>query len=146
MLAPQAESAVYAWKRDLSNLCNLRCSPPIRFGPMDHGWQLLLRGKAKFSYPWRAHTKFLNASGARLSTQGIANIISQFRKDAGIEDILRHLCCDTRWQLYCSATASTFEWSRSSWAMLISLRHNDARMSQESISFRWVRTPSFVAA
>jgi integrase/recombinase XerD len=27
---------------------------------------------------------FLNASGARLSTQGIANIISQFRKDAGI--------------------------------------------------------------
>jgi len=31
---------------------------------------------------------FLNASGARLSTQGIANIISQFRKDAGIE---RHI-------------------------------------------------------
>jgi integrase/recombinase XerD len=38
---------------------------------------------------------FLNASGARLSTQGIANIISQFRKDAGIErhvtpHMLRH--------------------------------------------------------
>jgi len=31
---------------------------------------------------------FLNASGRRLSTQGIANIISQFRKDAGIE---RHI-------------------------------------------------------
>lgn len=31
---------------------------------------------------------FVNASGARLSTQGIANIISQFRKDAGIE---RHI-------------------------------------------------------
>lgn len=31
---------------------------------------------------------FLNASGERLSTQGIANIISQFRKDAGIE---RHI-------------------------------------------------------
>ena len=31
---------------------------------------------------------FLNASGSRLSTQGIANIISQFRKDAGIE---RHI-------------------------------------------------------
>ncbi|MDQ2974747.1 MAG: tyrosine-type recombinase/integrase, partial [Acidobacteriota bacterium] len=31
---------------------------------------------------------FLNASGERLSTQGIANIIAQFRKDAGIE---RHI-------------------------------------------------------
>ena len=31
---------------------------------------------------------FLNAMGERLSTQGIANIISQFRKDAGIE---RHI-------------------------------------------------------
>jgi site-specific recombinase XerD len=31
---------------------------------------------------------FLNASGARLSTQGIANIIARFRKDAGIE---RHI-------------------------------------------------------
>jgi integrase/recombinase XerD len=31
---------------------------------------------------------FLNATGERLSTQGIANIISQFRKDAGIE---RHI-------------------------------------------------------
>ena len=31
---------------------------------------------------------FLNATGQRLSTQGIANIISQFRKDAGIE---RHI-------------------------------------------------------
>jgi integrase/recombinase XerD len=31
---------------------------------------------------------FLNAARARLSTQGIANIISQFRKDAGIE---RHI-------------------------------------------------------
>ena len=31
---------------------------------------------------------FVNASGERLSTQGIANIISQFRKDAGIE---RHI-------------------------------------------------------
>lgn len=38
---------------------------------------------------------FLNASGQRLSTQGIANIIAQFRKDAGIErhvtpHMLRH--------------------------------------------------------
>ena len=38
---------------------------------------------------------FLNASGQRLSTQGIANIISRFRKDAGIErhvtpHMLRH--------------------------------------------------------
>lgn len=38
---------------------------------------------------------FLNATGERLSTQGIANIISQFRKDAGIErhvtpHMLRH--------------------------------------------------------
>jgi integrase/recombinase XerD len=31
---------------------------------------------------------FLNASGKRLSTQGIANVIAQFRKDAGIE---RHI-------------------------------------------------------
>ena len=31
---------------------------------------------------------FLNATGGRLSTQGIANIISRFRKDAGIE---RHI-------------------------------------------------------
>jgi site-specific recombinase XerD len=31
---------------------------------------------------------FLNTSGERLSTQGIANIIAQFRKDAGIE---RHI-------------------------------------------------------
>lgn len=31
---------------------------------------------------------FLNASGRRLSTQGIANIIAQFRKDAGIQ---RHI-------------------------------------------------------
>jgi len=31
---------------------------------------------------------FLNATGARLSTQGIANIVSQFRKDAGIK---RHI-------------------------------------------------------
>jgi site-specific recombinase XerD len=31
---------------------------------------------------------FLNAMGDRLSTQGIANVISQFRKDAGIE---RHI-------------------------------------------------------
>lgn len=31
---------------------------------------------------------FLNAAGERLSTQGIANVISQFRKDAGIE---RHI-------------------------------------------------------
>jgi integrase/recombinase XerD len=38
---------------------------------------------------------FLNASGARLSTQGMANIIAQFRRDAGIErnvtpHMLRH--------------------------------------------------------
>jgi len=38
---------------------------------------------------------FLNAAGERLSTQGIANIIAQFRKDAGIErhvtpHMLRH--------------------------------------------------------
>jgi integrase/recombinase XerD len=38
---------------------------------------------------------FLNSSGERLSTQGIANIIAQFRKDAGIErhvtpHMLRH--------------------------------------------------------
>src|SRR6266850_1768287 len=38
---------------------------------------------------------FLNASGERLSTQGIANIIAQFQKDAGIErhvtpHMLRH--------------------------------------------------------
>jgi site-specific recombinase XerD len=31
---------------------------------------------------------FLNSAGNRLSTQGIANVISQFRKDAGIE---RHI-------------------------------------------------------
>lgn len=31
---------------------------------------------------------FLNAAGSRLSTQGIANIIAQFRRDAGIE---RHI-------------------------------------------------------
>lgn len=35
-----------------------------------------------------SHALFLNASGERLSTQGIANIIAQFRKDAGIE---RHI-------------------------------------------------------
>jgi len=31
---------------------------------------------------------FLNATGQRISTQGIANIISQFRKEAGIK---RHI-------------------------------------------------------
>src|SRR5437763_7839536 len=31
---------------------------------------------------------FLNAAGSRLSTQGIANIIAQFQRDAGIE---RHI-------------------------------------------------------
>jgi integrase/recombinase XerD len=38
---------------------------------------------------------FLNASGERLSTQGMANVIAQFRRDAGIErhvtpHMLRH--------------------------------------------------------
>lgn len=38
--------------------------------------------------PTHSQALFLNAYGERLSTQGIANIISQFRKDAGIE---RHI-------------------------------------------------------
>jgi integrase/recombinase XerD len=38
--------------------------------------------------PSEGEALFLNATGGRLSTQGIANIISQFRKDAGIE---RHI-------------------------------------------------------
>lgn len=38
--------------------------------------------------PSQSIALFLNASGERLSTQGIANIIAQFRKDAGIE---RHI-------------------------------------------------------
>ena len=42
-----------------------------------------------------SHALFLNASGERLSTQGMANIIAQFRRDAGIErhvtpHMLRH--------------------------------------------------------
>jgi integrase/recombinase XerD len=36
----------------------------------------------------QSHALFLNATGGRLSTQGIANVISRFRKDAGIE---RHI-------------------------------------------------------
>jgi site-specific recombinase XerD len=36
----------------------------------------------------KSQALFLNTMGKRLSTQGIANIISQFRKDAGIE---RHI-------------------------------------------------------
>jgi integrase/recombinase XerD len=35
-----------------------------------------------------SHALFLNAAGERLSTQGIANIIAQFRQSAGIE---RHI-------------------------------------------------------
>jgi len=42
----------------------------------------------RFGIASTSQALFLNASGARLSTQGIANIISQFRKDAGIE---RHI-------------------------------------------------------
>jgi integrase/recombinase XerD len=47
------------------------------------------------SIPSTSQALFLNATGNRLSTQGIANIISQFRKDAGIErhvtpHMLRH--------------------------------------------------------
>jgi integrase/recombinase XerD len=38
--------------------------------------------------PSNSPALFLNSSGERLSTQGIANIIAQFRKDAGIE---RHI-------------------------------------------------------
>lgn len=43
----------------------------------------------------QSNALFLNATGERLSTQGIANIIAQFRKDAGIErhvtpHMLRH--------------------------------------------------------
>jgi site-specific recombinase XerD len=45
---------------------------------------LSLRGSLRSDSP----ALFLNAAGKRLSTQGIANIISQFRKDAGIE---RHI-------------------------------------------------------
>jgi integrase/recombinase XerD len=45
--------------------------------------------------PSRSSALFLNAAGERLSTQGIANVIAQFRKDAGIErhvtpHMLRH--------------------------------------------------------
>lgn len=45
--------------------------------------------------PSRSSALFLNASGERLSTQGIANMIAQCRKDAGIErhvtpHMLRH--------------------------------------------------------
>jgi integrase/recombinase XerD len=36
----------------------------------------------------KSSSLFLNAAGSRLSTQGIANIISRFRRDAGIE---RHI-------------------------------------------------------
>lgn len=42
----------------------------------------------RFDIPSDTQALFLNATGGRLSTQGIANIISQFRKDAGIE---RHI-------------------------------------------------------
>jgi integrase/recombinase XerD len=42
----------------------------------------------RFSIASTSQALFLNAIGKRLSTQGIANIISQFRKDAGIE---RHI-------------------------------------------------------
>ena len=42
--------------------------------------------------PTHSPALFLNAYGERLSTQGIANIISQFRKDAGIaQDITPHM-------------------------------------------------------
>lgn len=45
-----------------------------------------LGARKRFDSPSKA--LFLNMSGQRLSTQGIANVIAQFRKDAGIE---RHI-------------------------------------------------------
>jgi len=45
-----------------------------------------LAARKRFDTPSKA--LFLNMSGQRLSTQGIANVIAQFRKDAGIE---RHI-------------------------------------------------------
>ncbi len=50
---------------------------------------------ARARLPSTSAALFLNASGQRLSTQGIANIIAQFRKEAGIErhvtpHMLRH--------------------------------------------------------
>lgn len=44
--------------------------------------------KARHKVDSQSLALFLNAQGHRLSTQGIANIIAQFRKDAGIE---RHI-------------------------------------------------------
>ena len=44
--------------------------------------------KARSQITSSSSALFLNAQGRRLSTQGIANIIAQFRKDAGIE---RHI-------------------------------------------------------
>lgn len=44
--------------------------------------------EARASVQSETRALFLNATGGRLSTQGIANIISKFRKDAGIE---RHI-------------------------------------------------------
>src|SRR6266404_1782572 len=44
--------------------------------------------KARLQIISESHALFLNAFGERLSTQGMANIIAQFRDDAGIE---RHI-------------------------------------------------------
>jgi site-specific recombinase XerD len=64
---------------------------------------------------------FLNNSGARLSTQGIANVISRLRREAVIKrhitpHMLRHTVAradaDT---LSCCAMERIFGWSRSSW-------------------------------
>lgn len=52
-------------------------------------------GAARTLLDSQSSALFLNAAGERLSTQGIANIILQFRKEAGIErhvtpHMLRH--------------------------------------------------------
>jgi site-specific recombinase XerD len=46
----------------------------------------------RFQIASTSQALFLNASGARLATQGIANIISQFRKDVGNErQVMPHM-------------------------------------------------------
>src|SRR6185312_15244409 len=51
--------------------------------------------EARLKMTTKSPALFLNASGERLSTQGMANIITQFQQDAGIErhvtpHMLRH--------------------------------------------------------
>ena len=73
---------------------NATCPPPI-FCSASYRRDDVLIVHANDDDIVRVGALFLNASGERLSTQGMANVIAQFRRDAGIErhvtpHMLRH--------------------------------------------------------